>query len=407
MRMNQLCHTAQKLLKRQLTGTAIARGEYRYAVRLNETHKFLNKLEEDDLACLKKYLTYSFDQVNLDVRSVVIGLKRPVSIAGRMILALRLKGIYPRVSKENKVEAYTMGNGYAGRVIEVSEGARLSARMSQGMSEVSPRGTMSLERLTREVEVALKLGPETTDLLLGFGHFEELRYNGQEVGFVVYGIERQEDIRLITGWKGRIAKTGLLPKANHLAVHTGQLLRSMHDRSLAHRYPHLGNYAALNNMEARLLDLDTAIDLGQTAEVARPAILYLDLARTINDYQKVFDFKHPRYRSMDREVRLTPLLPHFLWGYFKGDRSLSFVSDLAELIDKPEYELVAHFGELPRFSEGWRWGGSFTLVEPTIRLIARPEQELKQRGWLDLAGFTENPLFGSFYQALTAVAATI
>ena len=203
-----------------------------------------------------------------------------------------------------------------------------------------------------------------------------------------------------------VSENGRLPDAEDLAEHTGILLREMHELKYGHRSPHLGNYGLLlTQRESRILDLETSFKLSSVPEEDRLAFLYLDLSRTINDYQRAM--AHIEWYDGETEenfISSTALLPFFFWGYFKGDTSLPFIKALQRFMDgnyKP-YELSETFGILPEFEDGWRRGGEFTLIEPTIQLYT-----LAEKSRIDLEDFRSHPFFNLFYEALEEVAASI
>lgn len=383
----------------------LARG--RYQVALTQTIPFIDKLGPADQNLFRQRATFALEEKDKDQRSVVIPLSQPLVIEGRTITSLRLKGIFPQVKEGSEVLPYTEGKGFVDRLLSVKDSSTIHGQQERTDGQYSAWGTMSLARLEREVESALTLGPDRTDVLMGFGIYDELKFNGEPVGFAIYGMERQEDTRILKHLIGHIEKTGELPAgAQELAEHSGKLLREMHESGLIHRYPHLGNFGFMpGGRQAKLLDLDTNIQLLSIPKEARAAFLYLDLARTINDYMKegvyeeIFDGE-----PETTEIQLTTLLPYFLRGYFKGDTSLGFVKQMEDLIQrKPgKYEINKLFGHLPDFKPGWRRGTDFTLIEPIIRVLSSDNGSQ-----VEIKPMMGNEFFRGFYQAVESVAAAL
>jgi len=402
MKVAQLCQKVANLVGRHPRLQNVNRGQYRHAIQLAQITPFLNSLSANDRSVLNLVATATHDKVKPDHRSQIIPLEQPIQSEGREILSLRLKGVYPRVTEDGKVKPYVEGNGYLKRIMEPAGETRVAVRMERDASEISPYGSLRLERLTKEIETALILGPKMTDQLLGFGVYEDLRFDQQPIGFLIYGMERKEDVRMIGHLSSHVRQTGRLPEAEDQAIKSGSLLRSMHDQELIHGFPHMGNYAVIGDRSARLLDLDATVKLGSVPAEDRAAYLYLDLSRAINDYQRHFLYEDIYDGEVDYEyVPSTPLLPFFLWGYFRADISMPFVKMLQEFVVEPQSvsRLLQRFGDLPEFGNGWRQGNDFTLIEPTVRLYS-----MREPGQIDLQDFTSNPLFAQFFEALQIVA---
>ncbi|MEE8638665.1 MAG: hypothetical protein V3T21_06485 [Candidatus Margulisiibacteriota bacterium] len=399
------CQRVQKLTGKNISFHALSRGVFRYSVKIAEVKPFLARLSKNNLELFEKQATFSLGDQRRDKRSAVIPLENPLNIEGKTIFALRLKGVFPQVSENGKAKRYTKGRGFSPRLLEPAGGTAIIAKSERPASEYSAWGAMSFETLEREVETALILGPERTDLLLGFGMYEDFSFNGKPVGFAIYGMERKEDIRIKRHLWSHIEEKGSFPKVKDLAEHTGKLLREMHELKLGHQFPHLGNYGFLSQKEARLLDLETSFELLSVSQEARLAFLYLDLSHTTYEYQRIPEYKNTSDgETIKEDFPLTPLLPFFFWGYFQGDTSLSFIKVLQRFMDgnyKP-YELSDIFGRLPEFKEGWRRGGEFTLIEPIIKLYTLPEDSQ-----IDLEDFRSYPFFNLFYEALESVALSI
>ncbi len=57
----------------------------------------------------------------------------------------------------------------------------------------------------------------------------------------------------------------------------------MHE-SYAHKFPHLGNFAAENSDNIKIVDLDQAVALTDLSIEARASMMYFDVARMIRSY---------------------------------------------------------------------------------------------------------------------------
>ena len=398
-----------------ITHPVIPKGDgIRYAVELTEIRSFLNRLSASDRDLFTKRATFSIKSCDQDERTVIIPLQSPLEIEGKTIYALRLKGVYPQ-AKEGLVLPYKEGNGFVSYLLPVTGKDIISSTTER--TDFSAQGSMNLKRLKSEVLTALELGPNRTDMLLGFGTYEDLQYNGQPVGFSVYGMERKDDVRVLTYLKTKYGERMshdreerprwaiIPPTSTILAQNTGRLLREMHEIGLIHGYPHLGNYGILDPQQCRLLDLDTAVRMSTIPAEQRAAFIYLDLARVINDFMK------DKYSILSKEedhsipnACFMPLLPHFLYGYFKGTQAQAFLKGIMRFVENNSFdsslraELFTMFGSLPEFGPGFRHGDDFTLVEPIIRLYSGEATAL------NLKTFTENKLFNLFYQAIELVA---
>jgi hypothetical protein len=237
--------------------------------------------------------------------------------------------------------------------------------------------------------------------------YRPLHFNNYPVGLAIYGMERKKDIRVFSYLRQSIENTGSLPqKADELALHTGTLLTEVHQKcKLLLDFTHLGNYGVFSEKEARILDLACSKLLDYPSEY-RLALLYYNISRTINDYLKIITYKEIHDGETEEEtMALTPLLPFFLWGYFNGDKSLALIKRLEKFVNGnyESQELTQTFGSVPYFSNGYRSGGTFTLIEPIVELYALPGESI-----VNLENFiTRSDLFADFYTALEAVSLTI
>jgi hypothetical protein len=405
----RLCRKLQSIVRQEVRFHNIPKGgQYRFGVGVAEVLPFIKKLSLADFDHFKKKVTFAREENGKDKRSVIIPLHNPIIIDGKTIQALRLKGVMPQVAEGNRVAAYKSGRGFSKRKLEVTAKDEITIRLNDQISEHAPWGTVRFSNLAREVETALWLGGEITEALLGFGFYEGIEFDKEPVGFAIYGMERKDDVRIFRDFVQHVRNNiGRLPQAEGLARHTGELLRKMHEKAFFHGAPHLGNFRKLTNDLARILDLDTAVKIESVPEEFRRAFLYLDCSRIINDYQREIWYEEIYDGEAEIErIQLTFFLPYFFWGYFRGDVSLPFVREMEQFVSQPPSirKLLGTFGNLAEFGVGWRWGGTLTLIEPTIKLYATAANEKSKVNLLD---FMDHSLFAKYYEALGQVSASL
>jgi len=407
--MFKLCEKISEITKNPVAFNSISKGTLRYSVKIGEVSPFMRKLSKPDLEFFKRRATFSMNNMrkDKDERSVIIPLENPIEINGKTVMALRLKGIFPQANEKGEVLSYKDGSGYVPTLLKVAGENKIRSTTTRDVQDYFPWGTMGSEAIEKEVGAALLLGPEMTDLLLGFGIYEDLTFCGKPVGFAIYGMEREKDIRVLEYLKGYIETCGKLPDAGNQAIQTGQLLRQMNDLGLSHGYPHLWNYAKVSQDKAKILDLDTAVNWENIPKEERVANIFLSLSHTINDYMKCFIYKSEYDGEVEKEyVHLTRLLPFFLLGYFGNDSSSLFVKAVERFTekDRSDKELRDAFGVLPTYCSQFVWetrGRAQTLIEPVIQLYKTIGSTV------DLENFKNNPLSGLFYQAIEKTAQEI
>ena len=311
-------------------------------VQIFEVIPFLDRISSSNFLSINKIFATDAQPYPEDERSIVIPLDQPINDD---ILAIRFKGIYPKVAKNGVVEPYTAGRGLQ-NIFFTAIGTELKCEYG-GDGPYSPYGTLSSKNLEREAKAALLLGPQITDTLLGFGIYPRYTFNTAPVGFAIYGMKRKVDIRLDDYLKNSVKNTHALPpSSDELARHSGEMLREAHIKGLIFGYNrNANNYGVNSPTEARLLDLETATALSSVPREARSLLIYVDLARTIRDLLGSSSYGDWPWQSVD----CTPLLPFFLWGYFKGDTKLPFVQQLVKFTNGSykEKELFDTFGYAP------------------------------------------------------------
>ncbi|MFH1387469.1 MAG: hypothetical protein ABIH50_07380 [bacterium] len=287
---------------------------YRYSVKLTELKPFVDALmktpHDHELFCQRATYSLEVDLKIKDRRSVVLMLRDPIDVEGKKIKALRLKGVFPQRGKRHTVKSYSDGSGVVDRAYLFEE----KAQIKTGPYTPGAMGTMTAGYLTKEVEAAQKLDGQT-DLLLGYGIYENFTYLGKPVGFVVYGMERVVDSRMAS----YSSPTEILALLNK----TGQALRACHEAGVIHGFPHLGNVALDPGQKVRLVDLETASLLPYIPSHLWPSNMYFDLARTTWD---IFSMSNNPETSTSA----------FFSGYFYGQVPTNFdpsgiISPLASL----------------------------------------------------------------------------
>ncbi|MFA5098419.1 MAG: hypothetical protein WC490_07350 [Candidatus Margulisiibacteriota bacterium] len=334
------------------------------------------------------------DSPRTDERTAVISVKN--TPLGEQFSSLRLKGVFPRLDETGGMETYLRGRGRA----ELHLGAvapHTIGGWAETFDELSPYGSMRLDRLKIEMDTAAHLGTGMTDSLLGFGIYEQPLFRGDMAGFAVYGMTRDMDVRLGPYLEAKVSTCGITQDVMALAVHSGGLLRQMHTAGRKHTYPHHGNFAVESETAAKIVDLDSSEDIRALEPDHLAPQLYLDLARGIYDYMA--DYLAERHNPRSRFYAV-PLLPHFLWGYFKGDTSLAFVRMIEPWLNgqKSDEEYRSMFGYLPGMFEPSVSFSNPSLMNPYY-VVSVP----RGLDTADLSRFPQ-PLFGSFYEALYSVA---
>ncbi|HTY13847.1 MAG TPA: hypothetical protein VMD02_06640 [Candidatus Omnitrophota bacterium] len=338
-----------------------------------------------------------------DIRSEFTCLEPPAEVNGLTVRQLRFKGVKP-VASGTEVLRYQSGAGFVPVLLEPAGGSMIAGRRERDAWEYSAMGTLSLVRLRTEVETALKLGPRRTDLLLGFGLYDKLHFNGQPVGFAIYGMDRPTDQRLVNAIQRSIMaiQLDLRERFGAQARKAGELLRQMHQMGLAHRYPHLGNIGIGGN-GARIVDLDTAVNISSLPPGARAAFLYLDLSLIIGYFNLMV-----AWGGGNKLVGFSavPLLPDLLNGYFGDDSGHEFLRRLNGISDFYDTEKVIAAAGFPFKLEGHTHGDLNAMHRNSFFL--RPRFDAYRGAPVDLQDHCRaNPAFASFFRAVEQVAESI
>lgn len=374
---------------------------FRFNANLFEIRGFKDALSPNDRTNLFRHITGSVSLEKGDVRSAFVPLETPVTIDGITISALRMKGVFPKAHEDGEVLRYSSGKGFCDRLCLPTEGTKIRVTLDKEAGQFSPYGTLSSSRLETEVLTAVELG-DSTDPILGYSVFEDLHFNGGPVGAAIYGAQRPIDQRFYKVLSSTILLKGVLPDEYEAAAQSGILLRTMHKKLLAHRYPHLGNYVLNPDGRLKIVDLDTTVSLFAVPKEQRLAFLYLDVARAVEDYMKDFPYRDC-YDGEEEITYLTPLnlLPWFFFGYFNGFPKSDFFEVIKDFMtgDRQKGELVGFFGRLPEFSSGYCMGEDKTIIEPITTMYSSPNNTE-----IDLRDFMHRNTFRLFYDALEKAA---
>ena len=319
-----------------------------------------------------------------DERSQYVSLT-PVEVDGLRLHSLRFKGIRPKLGeKQSSVLPYTAGTGFvSSRLFVDLDNPTVIEDFKLRPEHYAPHGTITREAIETETLSALVLGSQITDPILGFGIFKDLEYLGEPVGYVVYGMEREEDARLHTHLSKALRHPQkALENMKALAIDTGVKLAAGNRAGLGFVFSWLGNFALHSPTSTRLVDLDSTSDLpiGSTEAVA--SALFIDVSTTLQYYYRGLCTEGGISNAVNR---YPSFFPYFLNGYFGDSMSASFEGQIAEAMQRSRLES----------------DGSFMIAnEPAQGLIAPRTAFLDGRSQVDLRDFRSSPLFRLFYEHL-------
>ncbi len=380
-----LCRNVEALAKRQLRKTGMPQGNsFKHRAAIYQIYPFLNKLGKADLEAFWKYATHSSGKTPLDDRSRVITLENPIVADGKTIKALRLKGVYP-FAENGKVAPYSSGAGFVQNLLIPCGGTKIKLVENKDTANHAAYGSMNMERLKQEVTTALTLGKELTDIALGFGIFEDLSYLDKPVGFAIYGMERETDTRLGNEFSSA-PDNWRFPKQQPLVEDAGLRLKKAIEAGFAFGYPVSWNFAVHSPQEIRIVDLDTSVNTTGLSREERITYAYLDLGIAMQSY-------YIGVSERGDVINMTPLLPHLLWGFFRGDSSLKFVRQIEKYYrgNCNEKEITARSS--PFYFGAANQGPSYT--KPMLDLYWKKE--------IDLKNYYQTGYFRYFMQAIESV----
>ncbi|MBN1353653.1 MAG: aminotransferase class I/II-fold pyridoxal phosphate-dependent enzyme [Candidatus Omnitrophica bacterium] len=296
------------------------------------------------------YEEYFKSSRNPDGETVYFTLKKPVTIKDRKVAVLRFKGVRPWAAVNGdtsdggnfvEVRPYTDGFGFVDRPLAVEMGGNLRVIAPPAR----PNGTLFYKQAESEVAAMEKCRGSVveTDLAIGIGKYSDFKFNGEDTGYLIAGMENN-DVR-ITTTKGRlfpvqydafefipgfILESGFLDlneKKEEVLKELGRTLRAYNDMGYCHNYAHLGNIGLRKVGEKYgvvLRDLCTTTPITAKHSLrARAAFRFLDIAMVLRDL--------PRTREN---------ISSFLTGYFHETLPLgeNFTKMLEECMNDTKFD---------------------------------------------------------------------
>ncbi|MFA5840414.1 MAG: hypothetical protein WC890_07195 [Candidatus Margulisiibacteriota bacterium] len=406
--------------KRQIPAASITGG--RHSVTLYEIHPFIELLPQNEQQRLLLAATGDWKRSGLykEGRKVLCGdysVENYPLLGGREVRQIRLKGALPRLQNRNVVRRYK-GLGYVDKwLIPMGECRLGTKRADNNIQFFHPDGSMRKRTLEREVLSALQLGGQITDVVLGFGLYDDLVFDGDQVGFVVYGLEVSNINRVSDAFDHILFSNRREEFMLHLVdltENSGRMLARVHrEHKLSHSYAYPMNYRRFLNGEVRLLDLDTMQTLKGYSPEEIAVRLFIDLNRAAWDHYRI---DNCWFSGIPEEHWLlfnnrAPFLAHWLKGYFDEYPGLYFTGLINAFLSKnprskwsgspanmAAYEEI--FGCFPEQNMR-RTDHVSSLVEPARQLIYNPNVSE-----VNLAECKDR-IFKPFFDALLHVAAAI
>jgi hypothetical protein len=279
----------------------------------------------------------------------------------------------------NGIVTHHTGNGFDPLQVSIKQEGIVTIKEIPENESPLPEGTMTEDRLGNEVRTAELLGPTMTHILLGYGIYEGLSFNGKNVGFLVYGLEDPRDQRLLNV----LGKNNFDFNLLRLSFKAGFKLRRLHDEfGIFHRYPHSGNYSLTFNNDINIVDLDTAIAMQGASSNARAVMRYLDFAISLREFYS----KVPLWQEFcDGVLCLSPLIAAFTVGYFHKNPSLKvykYALEFLHLREDEVYDRRSGFGlaSIPVVDDNKNTlliGGVDCVIDPLFEFYNAANQSVK------------------------------
>ncbi len=317
----------------------------------------------------------------LDGRSLVHVLEEPIPFRRSAILSLRFKGIAPDLKRDGAIPEHR-GGGYVAHPTLVREDGTAYPKAS---NRGSPEGGIRARNAQEEFANAVAVGRDLTDIAFGHGTYPELQYHGENLGFVIYGMETEADLRF---WRDFVRpridnlKYGYPCGPYSIMIDTklialtklfGEAFAKFHGQGLIHRFPHLGNIGVIQKdetpIQVKIRDLTDCLKVSDLTPAQAYGYLALDLARVMDD---ICGNNKADNGEEFIDINFADLLPHFLDAYFDAaprfpitsgvndhlhygffispeDRTIGFLRHIMEQIrDKgTEFNLPQEFSESP------------------------------------------------------------
>lgn len=365
----------------------------------------LNSFNDEDQEYFKKIITNTTKQnedtdTNFDIRSKHFGLVRAIFVDEKYpINRIRVKGCNPQ-DFGGTVPLYQWGMGYADMYSETDKNGNIYSYARKMTDNPSPLGTMKLSKIINEVQKAVYLGPGMTHHFLGYGFYPDLKFRGEPVGFVVYGIESGEDLRLNSYYSSHILQSGITEDDKIIAEKTGWAVRALHEKNCFHKFLNFSNIALeVEKQKIGIVDLGSISELSEGDLLACAARIFLDISNIIEQYYKIIPVPY------GKEIKMDILLPYFLQGYFKQNSSPEFL----KIIDEAKTEQPDKvFGTYPKASYSAEeqkfiaYGGTETLIHPYLITLCFPGEELSLEDYA-----LDSEMFRPFWESIKSVADSI
>jgi glycosyltransferase involved in cell wall biosynthesis len=275
----------------------------------------LNEILKAEPKTLKRIMEQFKDKVYIKLyekadraagRTVYLVLKRdrPVIAKGRRITVLRIKGIRPRIKRNNLVRTYgrKWWGGPRRGYVDIHDAVDDRGGFYQLGPDAGPWGTALAYKAENEFIEMCQSGRDfDTDYPVGWGilsgrKFIDKKRREYEVGFLIAGMEGR-DIRL-NMQKGRLIGLDMLTgdiislKEDILCTKLGAAFREFHRLGRFHRFPHTDNIGIIIGQDDRykivMRHLGTTVrreSLSAEADIRikqEVAYRYLDLQRPMD-----------------------------------------------------------------------------------------------------------------------------
>ena len=268
-------------------------------------------------------------------RTVYMKLRRPISLDGKSVEALRIKGSRPRLKDgSNNVIPYPgNGAGYTPRKME-SYG---SGAIIVYEPRPEPCGTMFYDNALIEYNTMERFAgsPTRMDIAVGVGRYKDIIFNNSPCGYVICGME-EDDYRLffeqydgplagslaakdVVGAKPRYAD--IESRLKEFYKDLGTSLRYYNDAGFTHRYMYLGNIGVSFDRDGKikpvLRDLESTQDITANSPAEKVTDRFLDVARVLYDLISKREYEYKYDELIEIEYASFPeLAESFLKGYF-------------------------------------------------------------------------------------------
>lgn len=242
-------------------------------------------------------------------RSIIINLPEPVTIGGKVINAIKVKGIIYKDRETGEISRPIMKDftGFGRTRIKVdftAEGIPIT-----NPTENRPIGTMLLNRAEQEYNMVRALFDDgfSTDYPLGFGELLDKKFEGRRVGFVMLGIEDASD-----------ARVNDLPMKDtpHAFMVVGRTIRKLNKKGYIHTFPHVNNFSvSRDSEEANIHDLD---QMKRTSTL--PSLTAEYWYRIYEFFNLVYSIERFYMKEQFSDEFRKELIHNFFAGYFEDEK---------------------------------------------------------------------------------------